>query len=283
MADEDPQVLLFMHIPKTGGTTLRQILERIYPQRETVRIYKERTADPEGYLRRILEEDERCVSLVEGHFAFGLHEVLPRPSAYLTMVRDPVERVLSQYHSLRRYENHPLHDQARSMSFREYVSEPITWEVDNGQVRFLSGDTPAPHEGEFDDLEERHLRDAKRVVDEEDVIVGVTDRFDLSILLAADRLGWSTPNYVRRNVGSERPAVEDLPAETLELIEERNRLDMELYQHARKRLEEAAEEAGIEDEALREFHRSNERYRLVYPVLHAPADLVRRAIWQIRR
>lgn len=283
MTEENPEVLLFLHIPKTGGSTLRRILARIYPLWETVRIYPPRMGDPEGYLRKVLADEERTVSCVVGHFPYGLHESIPLSSTYLTMVRDPVDRVLSHYHFMRRTEDHPLHERAGSMTVREYVGDPSRWDVDNGQVRYLTDNLTLPHDRRYKELGERHLREAKRVLEQEDVIVGTTNRFDLSVLLAADRLGWPAPHYIRRNVGSERPRAEDLTEETLRLIKDRNRLDMELHRYAQKLLEKRTQDAGIGEEDVRAFRRSNERYRLAYPVLHAPIPLIHRAIWKIRQ
>jgi hypothetical protein len=53
------------------------------------------------------------------------------------------------------------------------------------------------------------------------------------------RFGWKLKSYSSFNVTRTRPKKRDLPQSTLDLIAERNRFDMELYDSAAKMFEEA--------------------------------------------
>jgi hypothetical protein len=70
------------------------------------------------------------------------------------------------------------------------------------------------------------------------VVVGLTERFDETLLLLRKAFGWRWPFYVRRNVNRTRPPKSAIPVEILRQIEADNALDMALYEYARELFEE---------------------------------------------
>jgi hypothetical protein len=74
--------------------------------------------------------------------------------------------------------------------------------------------------------------------------VGLTERFDESVVLFTRVLGWQPMVYSTQNVAAERPRQPELPPETLEAVVRYNALDLELYRHAGKRLTRAAAADG---------------------------------------
>ena len=46
----------------------------------------------------------KALRMVMGHFAFGLHDMIDGSKTYLTILRDPVERILSLYFHARNEE-----------------------------------------------------------------------------------------------------------------------------------------------------------------------------------
>ena len=60
------------------------------------------------------------------------------------------------------------------------------------------------------------------------------------------RFGWKLESYSSFNVTRTRPKKRDLPQSTLDLIAERNRFDIELYECAAKLFEEAIDKNGAE-------------------------------------
>ena len=47
--------------------------------------------------------------MFKGHMLFGLHAILPQPATYITVVREPVDRVISSFYFMRNYKLHPLY------------------------------------------------------------------------------------------------------------------------------------------------------------------------------
>ena len=88
----DQRALIFLHIPKTAGTTLNRIIEWQY---NPLSIF---TIDPYGIrataerLQELPEERRRRLRMVRGHCYYGLHKLLPQGATYITMLRDPVKR-----------------------------------------------------------------------------------------------------------------------------------------------------------------------------------------------
>ena len=86
------------------------------------------------------------VRLIEGHTIFGLHELVPRPSAYITLLRDPVSLVIAQFIAASRRAAERVDRDALSaeMTLDAFVRSGISLETDNSQTRALSGDTSTP-------------------------------------------------------------------------------------------------------------------------------------------
>jgi hypothetical protein len=83
--------------------------------------------------------------------------------------------------------------------------------------------------------DERVLDIAKENIAKSFSVVGLCERFEESLMLIAKTFGWEIPYYENRKVSKVRPAVE--PG-VVEMIQEHNRFDMELYEFTGKRFED---------------------------------------------
>ena len=100
-ADGLPPILLHLHIPKTGGAFLRAHMEQsLRDRRQTLFAYGLRGA---GSFLDLAEDAQMLAGGVHGHFGYGMHlrpgwklTNLRRP-LYTTVLRDPVERTISQF------------------------------------------------------------------------------------------------------------------------------------------------------------------------------------------
>jgi hypothetical protein len=252
--------IIFLHIGKTAGTTLRQVLRRNFRSSD-IMVVRVRGRPREETLERFgtLPEEVRArPRLIMGHTVFGLHELIPRPSTYISMVREPKSLVVSQYRFVLRTPGHRHHELVTSagMGLGEYIRSGISMEMDNSQTRAIAGDRDTPYGECSDEMLER----AKRNVEERFAVVGLTERFDESLVLLQKAFGWSRLGYVRANVSPKRNPVE-LTDDDLTLIEEHNRLDRELYRFVTERFERAiARYPSFEDDLAR-LKRANALYR----------------------
>lgn len=229
------ETLLFLHLPKTAGQTFISILEDQYPS-AVVRIAADRETDPRW---QHIDEDVRRAqrsgaAVITGHFRFGVHRWVEGPSRYVTFLRDPVDRVISHYHFALEKPEIPGGDRLQALTEGELtdaVTHPDVRQLQNFQTRLLAGfdDEGRPFPAGRSD--EEILARAKENLDR-CAVVGLTERFDESIVLMKIAFGWTAPVYARQNPTSGRPAVGAVPQRLLALIEERNRLDRALYEHA---------------------------------------------------
>jgi hypothetical protein len=190
---------------------------------------------------------------------YGLHEHVPRPSAYLTLLRKPVARAISGYHRVLETPTHRLHEEVagRKMSLEDYLTSGISLETDNSQARAIAGDVDTP----FGECTDELLRRALGNLDEHFPVVGLTERFDDLLLVLKRTYGWSNLLYVRANVTKRKPARDEVPPSTIELIKERNRLDEQLYATAAERFQALVDADPGFDADLERFRRRNTRYQ----------------------
>ena len=238
MGDLD-EALIFLHIPKTGGSTLYKILRRHYSQTETI------TLDTPGVARfktLPIAQRERY-RLIQGHLCFGLHRFIPRASTYVTFLRQPVERAFSFYCYARSTPDHYLYPVLTNehLDLRALLALDLTEELCNYQTRMLAGD-------EWEDPQrvvtraaleraQANLRNGFRVV-------GLLEEFDATLLLLHRVFAWPLRVYVKENVTKEKPSAASLDVETRRLVEDANPLDLELYEYARNLFDEQCRAAG---------------------------------------
>ena len=119
---QDDDVLFFVHIPKTGGMSLISVLERqfrpdeIFPPHSFI--------GPEGFeaygpLRRSRFKLVRA-HLHAGSYSYVARYIAPNPLC-LTLLRDPVERLVSAYKHILRFPDNPLHAELANLGDHVHV------------------------------------------------------------------------------------------------------------------------------------------------------------------
>jgi hypothetical protein len=93
-------VLVFEHIPKTAGSTLRTVLRRLYGRGLFLHT---NVRAPLGRFEELQEEvrsGRRPIRAIGSHVGYGLHERLPGALRYahFTLLRDPIQRTISDYY-----------------------------------------------------------------------------------------------------------------------------------------------------------------------------------------
>lgn len=214
---KEQQMPIFIHIPKTGGTTLNTIFKSQYEPKQYL--------DHNFYIDRVTSFDQltaaekESIEAVAGHYFYGTHEYFPKAHRYFTMLRDPVDRVLSLYYFLQTY---PGYERVREMTLEEYVKAEA--EAYNFQTIMICGLDVRPS-----------VTRAKKHLDTF-AAVGITEMFDESIYLLQREFGWEHIHYKKDNITKKRKRKEQISPETISLIQEYNEMDQEVYEYAKQLL-----------------------------------------------
>jgi hypothetical protein len=235
--------VIFLHIPKAAGTTLHRILERQYPSDAIFSIGPDAHASIREF-KELPEPQRAAIRLFRGHMPFGLHTYLPAQSSYFTLLRDPVERVLSYYHFIQRTPDHYLYHLVgeQKMSLKDLLTtgEPIM--MNDAQVRLISGVWADVGYGE---VTEAVLAAASHNLRHAFTIVGLAEQFDATLLLLQRTYQWGNVFYRRENVGHNRLAQAQYDPETLALVRHYNQRDMALYAEAQALFTQQLHQQGI--------------------------------------
>lgn len=237
----DPTVI-FLHIPKTAGTTLFSVLWLNYAKNEIL-LTDPASAHPFSDFSKVDKVKREKMRVLIGHFAYGMHTLIPRDSIYITVLREPIERFLSDFYHIKREPAHGLHHLVKSgqMTMQDYLERLASRKQDNIQTRLFAGDyrnNGAEH------CSDAMLDQAKENLKNEFAVVGLTERFDETLLLIKRKLGWKYTLYKRRNVTSNRPKQSTLSRDQLQLLQAHHRYDLALYSYAITLFETQVEKSG---------------------------------------
>lgn len=217
------RMIIFIHIPKTAGTSIRKIAEKEYNIQQ-IRSYYAGYQDAFNKLKGTPQHKLKAVKWVQGHFQFGLHEAMAQPVKYITMLRHPADRVISFYYFLRENPRHPLYQKAKLLNLKDFIlseDKAIQDGICNLQTILISGDgTPS-------------VEKARKNIDEHFIMVGLTERFNESLFLIRKKLGWKVPYISRHNVTRSRPKMDQISEEVKKLIEQKNEYDFQLYEYGK--------------------------------------------------
>lgn len=142
--DRSNQTVIFLHIPKTAGTTLRSIICRQYESNTIATFFPVGKYPLKEFkeFKKDIEKQVRDIKCLTGHVCMGwqCHELFPQTSTYITFLRAPVDRVISLYYFIRERPDHLLYNTLKSkkMGLAEFVSSGMTSEIDNGLTRALA-------------------------------------------------------------------------------------------------------------------------------------------------
>jgi hypothetical protein len=231
-----------VHIPKTAGTTFLAILRENFPGGvgSVGNAFKGNGGFDTGPMWRLRDapvQRTRDMHVLSGHLPFAVRDVLPVDTRYITFLRDPVERTLSQYYGLLKLSRrNPLPGDG---SLAAVLAEGNII-YDNLQTRMLAGDEEPVAEVGDETLERarENLRGAFTAF-------GLVERFDESLALFKRALDLRSITYVQQRTTT-RPRGAEVPDELIRLAKEANHYDDQLYAWARELFEQRVAEQGLD-------------------------------------
>jgi hypothetical protein len=247
-------LLYYLHIPKTAGTSFTQVIidnvgsDAFY---QPTKIQEFLSTPPE-----LVEK----IRFIAGHLVYDLAPVITRNLVYLTMLRNPVSRTISQYLQIRRVPQSVIGKDAaevKELSLLDFVKDPhnlfvyanlqtrqlgldasISKMKQESDPEFFKGDL-APHILWYSNpryADPQLLETAQQRL-ENFAFVGLSEQFEQSVELLCNTFGWKTPTTETiLNVGSN--VLDDVPQEALDIIHENTQLDAKLYEAGKRIFEE---------------------------------------------
>jgi len=272
----------FLHVPKTGGTSLRKMLEGTAGRRNVLGIYD---WDTEQEMLRADRATFESYRLVVGHFRIAMWLRTPE-LRLITLLREPVDRVASHYRYARSWDKDRFHDEAKRLPLVEFALADLGRSLNNCQTHSLStADVPMTCEElrahpPYGGLTAADADAAIAYLEHPSVLPGLQEAFAESVALASVWLEIEPPAVVEVNRSPDRAGERLRPAERA-AIAEKNALDVRVYEAAREAFWDKWRAAGADaTRALERVQRSPRRV----PRLRAwQEDRVRRARQRARR
>jgi hypothetical protein len=237
--------LLLVHLPKTAGTTLAQLLRYHYSGGAFMGAGNVLSRPEEARPRLEAVARKPAIRAASGHVSFGLAEQVLPGAIFVTILREPVGRTLSQFSFLAEAGRGGglvppgLDEDAGGLGLEEMVERGYL--LDDLQTRMLCG-LVSP----YDDLPADALERAKTNLRERFAYVGTTERFDQLLAVLNLDLGWPTTAHEPARENQNRPA--QVSDELRALAAERSPRDLELHAFAGELLSERVD-AAVEEEA----------------------------------
>ncbi|MBD1371450.1 sulfotransferase family 2 domain-containing protein [Hazenella sp. IB182357] len=217
-------ILIYAHIPKTGGTTMRGILEKKFDELNYLKYPANKSLNE---MKAIITDREPEIQCVYGHCRFGIHQYFHKPHTYMTMIRKPISRLISAFYFIKSQKENGLYPLVKNMTIREFIyhQDPrIQVQVNNFQTRFLCGHAKPT------------LKQAISHLKQHFSFVGITELYPLSVFLFCKKQKWKSVVYKRENTTKTKPDIIPLDKDDYKYLITKNQSDYYLYNLCRKKL-----------------------------------------------
>jgi hypothetical protein len=214
-------VLVFIHINKTAGSTVRYILRSTFGVNHCeVEPWHAPWVDPpfsSHDLQRLRKVYPHLESIA-GHRVKGYVDLQENGTkfSYFTFMRDPLKTCAS------RFQYNVQYRRKKNLVFEEWIQQE--WTRDH-QTKMIAG--------------EADVDKAIRIIRDKGIFVGLTERFDESIVLLKNlvannlNISYKPVNVARKNSMAERLLSEE---STRKMLSEANQVDLQLYDFVKKEL-----------------------------------------------
>lgn len=194
--------IVFNHIPRTGGTTLRIILNKVYGEKNVFFIKSKNINSSLEEFKKMDPEERKKFQVISGHGANLFLEFVEKPFR-VCVLREPVSMFISQYYYLRRSSNSNFLEEVKALSsFGDYIDYAVKKGHDNMLTRFLNESHHWLTDNNVKTIMNDDIIRAKEAIENYDVIFDLSN-FDRGIYTLSKMLNWKNiPLYKRSNKSS---------------------------------------------------------------------------------
>lgn len=224
---EAPKTEVYIHIPKTAGTFVRNILINKFGD-----VGYSYGSAPYTTLSKKSDREIRVFktrSFVIGHEDFyTFHAMFGDSARYSTLVRNPIDRLISYY-------NHAMdnfaHFKGRPVSLLRFLEDKNNFELDNLQVRYLCGKPMA------EPVTRKDLNAAIALIANGTIEIGLADALPEAFRSMRVFSGLGPLTSARKVNVSKRGLSRNTIADAeLASIKARSKLDLALFRFCRKEI-----------------------------------------------
>ena len=136
-----PRKICFDHLPKCGGTSFKEYLRGNYPERKIFTINGLDPITSIAHFQSLSQIERYSYDLIQGHLANQLFGYINPTCLKVTIIRDPIERIISYYNFARSNEQHYLFTKIKELDLDlvDFVKSGLTSEVQNWYTCHFSG------------------------------------------------------------------------------------------------------------------------------------------------
>ena len=216
---------IFVHIPKTGGTSINCVMKGTEWQ------------TPLNFHYRHLDPDTKISTAGD---IFDSNNIEQYRNEYIfMMLRDPIDRLISEYYYIRKNTLFMDMLSPAPKNFLDYVSNHQTA---NGMLKFLMGKQMYSS----DSITVKQAEDAISIIEQLDIHVGIFEEYDRSLSYLRDTGNFNWPDTIAvKRATLNRPNVKQLSKAEIAAIKQHNEADFLLYQYCQQRLQQKSADIAI--------------------------------------
>lgn len=110
---------IYTHIPKCAGSTIREAARKKVDKSCFLAPYR---AEERAAFSNATPSSLRPIKFFIGHYTYGVHKFFPESEfKYITVLRDPVERIISWYRFLKSNKSNRLHQKIFDKDFSDGI------------------------------------------------------------------------------------------------------------------------------------------------------------------
>lgn len=217
--------ILFLHLSKTAGSSLRVALGNNFKASERLEVYvppgtiKPQPHNPNSIMHYVKNtyspEVLRNTRFFSAHCFYGMHSIFDQDFKYITMLRDPIERIVSHYYFTTKTN---LAVRSKFKTLEDYVEGQTNQH--NWMTKMVSGTWT----GDLDL--------AKHNIKENIAFCGITEMYNESIELMTKMFNLNLKNEIR-NANKDKKPLGKGDEKIKKRICELHSKDIELYNFAK--------------------------------------------------
>lgn len=250
-------MIFFIHIPKTAGTTFYDVVKKNYSfflkpkiENDANKYLREKICNidktnfairlPGGYcsapmtlnvVKDLPENDINKIKFVGGHVGYGFHEYTKQEVKYISFIRNPKKRLISDYYEHKkegRHFNEIL--KSNDYNFNDYLRLVLDSKLDNLLTRQLLG----PHDFYLSERKSLNKEMVETAIENaENVTFFDVNKFDEALYFLKEKFKWKNLRYEIKNVSSHKKDHLDYDEELLNQV---IKFDFEIYEYLRDKV-----------------------------------------------